>query len=378
MKVPLLDLKAQHDPIQNEIEDAIRQVIQSQTFILGPEVQKLEERLAHYCQAPYALGVSSGTDALLIALMALDIGPGDEVITTAYSFFSTAGVIARLGAKPVFVDIDPETFNIHSDKIEKVVTSKTKAVIPVHLFGQVAEMDTLLDLARKHGFRVVEDLAQAIGAEYQNGQRAGGIGDIGCLSFYPTKNLGGMGDGGMVVTNFKDLNEKLRILRVHGSEPKYYHKLIGGNFRLDAIQAAILNVKMNYLDGWTKNRQTNAKRYKTLFRESGLLEKAEIRLPAVVYEDSAVSHAHIYNQYVIRVPERDRLRAHLKEQEIDTEIYYPVPFHLQECFRYLGYNEGDFPEAERAAKETLALPIYPELTQEQQEYVVQKIQTFFA
>ncbi len=377
MKIPLLDLRAQHEPIHKEMMEAIQRVLQSQTFILGSEVQKLEERVASYCQCRYGIGVSSGTDALLVSLIALDIGPGDEVITTDYSFFATAGVIARVGAKPVFVDIDPVTYNIDPTMIEAAITKKTKAIIPVHLFGQCADMEPILDLAERHSLKIVEDAAQAIGAEYKDGRRAGSMGDLGCLSFFPSKNLGALGDGGMVVTNNVDLAEKIRILRVHGGKPKYYHKLIGGNFRLDTIQAAVLNVKLDYLDDWTKQRQENARRYETLFRQSGLIEKGVLVLPKALYENHGVRHGHIYNQFVIRVPDRDRLREHLSQNGIGTEVYYPVPFHLQDCFRHLGYREGAFPEAERAAKETLALPIYPELTQHHQEQVVSWTRKFY-
>ncbi|MCP9456381.1 MAG: DegT/DnrJ/EryC1/StrS family aminotransferase [Nitrospira sp.] len=378
MAVPLLDLKAHHEPIRDEILDALQRIFASNQFILGPDVGKVEERVAAYCQAQHGIGVTSGTDALLLSLMALGVGPGDEVIAPCYSFFATAGVIARLHAKPVFVDIDPVSFNIDPSKIEAAVTPKTKAIIPVHLYGQCAEMEPILEIARRHGFAVIEDAAQAIGAEYRDGRRACSMGTVGCLSFFPSKNLGCLGDGGMVVTNDRHLAERLRILRVHGSHPKYYHKLIGGNFRLDTIQAAVLNVKLNYLDGWTKRRQDNAERYRSLFRQSGLLERGVVRLPEAVYGETGVKHHHIYNQFVLRVERRDELMAHLKHKEIGAEIYYPVPFHLQECFRYLGYREGDFPEAERAAKETLAIPIYPELTLAQQTEVVDAIASFYA
>jgi dTDP-4-amino-4,6-dideoxygalactose transaminase len=373
----LLDLKAQHESIHKEIMDAIEQVVKGQAFILGPEVKKLEDSIAQYCGAQFAIGVSSGTDALLVSLMALGVGAGDEVITTPFSFFATAGVIARLGAKPVFVDIDPITYNINPQLIEAAVTSKTKAIIPVHLYGQCADMEPILALARKHSLVVIEDAAQAIGAEYRDGRRAGSMGDLGCLSFFPSKNLGALGDGGMVVTNDSTLAETIRILRVHGGKPKYYHQIIGGNFRLDTLQAAVLNVKLKYLDGWTKLRQENAKRYLKLFQESGLIEKTGLRLPNAIYADTGVLHYHIYNQFVIKVSDRDRLREFLKREEIGTEIYYPVPFHLQECFRSLNYKEGSYPESENAARETLALPIYPELSPNQQEAVVGSIRRFF-
>ncbi|MCP9469331.1 MAG: DegT/DnrJ/EryC1/StrS family aminotransferase [Nitrospira sp.] len=378
MAVPLLDLKAHHEPIREEILSALRQTFASNQFILGPDVGKLEERVAAYCQAQHGVGVTSGTDALLLSLMVLGVGPGDEVITPCYSFFATAGVVARLHAKPVFVDIDPVSFNIDPSKIEAAVTPKTKAIIPVHLYGQCADMAPILEIARRHGFSVVEDAAQAIGSEYRDGRRACSMGTVGCLSFFPSKNLGCLGDGGMVVTNDRDLAERLKILRVHGSHPKYYHKLIGGNFRLDTIQAAVLNVKLNYLDGWTKRRQDNAERYRSLFQQSGLVRRGVVRLPEAVYRESGAKHHHIYNQFVLRVERRDELMAHLKRNEIGAEIYYPVPFHLQECFGYLGYREGDFPEAERAARETIAIPIYPELTPAQQTEAVETIASFYA
>jgi len=377
MGVPLLDLKAHHEPLHKEIMMVLEQTFRSQAFILGPEVGKLEERVAAYCQAKYGIGVTSGTDALLVALMALGVGPGDEVITTPYSFFATAGAVVRLGAKPVLVDINPTTYNLDPARIGSVATSKTKAIIPVHLYGQCADMAPIMDIAKRHNFSVIEDAAQAIGSEYRNGRRACSMGTIGCLSFFPSKNLGCLGDGGMAVTNDPDLAERMRVLRVHGSKPKYHHKLIGGNFRLDTIQASVLNVKLNYLDNWTKRRQENATRYETLFKQSGLTHGGKVRLPDPVYRDSGVKHYHIYNQFVLRVEQRDALMAHLKQKGIGAEIYYPVPFHLQECFHYLGYREGDFPESERAAKETVAIPIYPELTAEQQAEVVESIAAFY-
>ena len=378
MGVPLLDLKAHHEPLHKEVMAAIEQTFRSQAFILGPEVSKLEERVASYCQTSHGIGVSSGTDALLIALMAIGVGPGDEVITTPYSFFATAGAVARLGGKPVLVDIDPTTYNIDPSKIASAITKKSKAIIPVHLYGQCADMGPILDLAQRHNLKVIEDAAQAIGAEYRDGRRAGSMGTVGCLSFFPSKNLGALGDGGMVVTNDQELAERIKVLRVHGGKPKYYHKMIGGNFRLDTIQAAVLNVKLNYLDDWTQRRQENARRYETLFQQSGLVQKGKVRLPAPVYRESGAKHYHIYNQFVLRVPQRDQLMAYLKEKGIGTEIYYPVPFHLQECFQYLGHKIGDFTEAERAAKETIAIPIYPELTAEQQTQVVGAIEEFYA
>lgn len=378
MGVPLLDLKTHHEPLHKEVMAAIEHTFLSQAFILGPEVGKLEERVASYCQTRFGIGVSSGTDALLIALMAIGVGPGDEVITTPYSFFATAGAVARLGAKPVLVDIDPKTYNIDPSKVGKAITSKTKAMIPVHLYGQCAEMTPILDLAQRHNLKVIEDAAQAIGSEYRDGRRAGSMGTVGCLSFFPSKNLGALGDGGMVVTNDQELAERIKVLRVHGGKPKYYHKMIGGNFRLDTIQAAVLNVKLNYLDDWTRRRQENAQRYETLFHQSGLVQKGKVRLPDPVYRDSGSKHYHIYNQFVLRVDKRDDLMAYLKQKGIGAEIYYPVPFHLQECFQYLAHKEGDFPESERAARETVAIPIYPELTLELQTEVVDAINSFFS
>lgn len=377
MAVPLLDLNAHHEPIKQEILAALEKTFQSNAFILGPDVGELEERVAAYCQAKYGIGVTSGTDALLLALMALGVGPEDEVITTPYSFFATAGVIVRLRAKPVFVDIDPHTYNIDPARISDAVTPKTKVIIPVHLYGQCADMAPIIDIARRHNLSIIEDAAQAIGSEYRDGYRSCSMGTIGCLSFFPSKNLGCLGDGGMAVTNDSELAERMRILRVHGSKPKYYHKLIGGNFRLDTIQAAVLNVKLNYLDGWTKRRQENAERYELLFQQSDVVQKGKVRLPEAVYRSGGVKHYHIYNQFVLRAERRDDLMAHLKQKGIGAEIYYPVPFHLQECFRYLGHKHGDFPDSERAANETIAIPIYPELTPTQQIEVVEAIAAFY-
>ena len=378
MNIPLLDLKVQHEPILQDITDALRKVIDSNQFILGIEVQKLEQQVTLYSHSKYGIGVSSGTDALLISLMALGIGPGDEVVTTPFSFFATAGVIVRLGAKPVFVDIDPEIYNINPGLIQKAITPKTKAIIPIHLFGQCADMEPILRISETHGLAIIEDAAQAIGAEYRDGQRAGSMGKLGCLSFFPSKNLGALGDAGMVLTNDEALADRLRVLRVHGSKPKYYHKIIGGNFRLDELQAAVLNVKFGYLDGWTKQRQENADRYTTLFNNAELVETKKVGLPRAVYLKSNYPNYHIYNQFIVRVQSRDQLQRYLKEKGIGTEIYYPVPFHLQECFKSLGYGKGDFPESERAAQETLALPIYPGLILEQQEYIVESIAQFYA
>jgi dTDP-4-amino-4,6-dideoxygalactose transaminase len=342
--------------------------IQTGQFV--KKVTEFEDIVAAYSQTHHAIGVSSGTDALLVALMALDLSAGDEVITTPYSFFATAGVIARLGAHPVFVDIDPKTYNIDPTLIAAAMSSKTRVIMPVHLFGQMADIDPIMELAEQKNVYVIEDAAQAIGSEYKDGRRAGSIGHIGCFSFFPSKNLGGFGDAGMVVTNDQKLADKLHHLRVHGAEPKYYHKIIGGNFRIDALQAAVLKVKMEYLDRWTEARQKNAADYNQLFKDAGLEDK--IGIPRV-YD----SYRHIYNQYVIRVPERDKLMQYLKAHHIGCEIYYPVALHNQECFSYLNYKRGDFPRAEKAAEETLALPIYPELTMEQKSYVVEWIRAFY-
>ncbi len=375
--VPLLDLKAQYATIRDEIQEAINRVIETQYFILGPEVQALEEEVAAYSQCEYGIGVSSGTDALLVALMALEIGPGHEVITTPYTFFATAGCIARVGAKPIFVDIDPATYNMDPALIEAAITPRTKAIIPVHLFGQMADMDPIMEVANRHGLFVIEDAAQAIGSEYK-GRRAGSMGHLGCFSFFPSKNLGGFGDGGMVVTNDPDLAQRVNILRKHGAQPKYHHKFVGGNFRLDAIQAAVLRVKLKYLDEWTAGRQRNADRYRMFFSEwLGTDSTDSPGRSVIVSQPSPVTTRHIYNQFVIRCARRDELMAHLKAQGIGCEVYYPLPLHLQECFTDLGYDLGDFPVSEHAAQETLALPIYPELTEEQQQTVVDAIAAFY-
>lgn len=372
MQVPLLDLKAQYQSIRAEVMAAITEVIDAQAFILGPKVDAMEAALAKYCQAQYAIGVSSGTDALIIALMAENIQPGDEVITTPYTFFATAGSIARLGAKPVFVDIDPITFNINPNLIKAKITKKTRAIIPVHLYGQMADMDPIMEIAKEHKLVVIEDACQAIGAEYK-GRRAGSIGHYGCFSFFPSKNLGCFGDGGLVTTNDPKRAEQLKILRMHGSQPKYYHKVIGGNFRLDALQAVVIQAKLRHLDNWTAGRQSNADRYDKLFAATGLTQPKAAKIVTPVRSKDR----HIFNQYIIRVGCcRDKLMSYMKEKTIGAEIYYPVPLHLQECFAYLGYKSGDFPESERAARETLALPIYPELTDEQANYVVEQIANF--
>ena len=350
MNVPLLDLKGQYAAIRDEVREALDRVIESQHFILGPEVEALEREVADYSQCRFAVGVSSGTDALLAALMAFNIGPGDEVLTTSYSFFATAGVIARLGATPVFVDIDPETFNIDPALIEVAITERTRAIIPVHLYGQMADMDAILEIGRKHRIPVIEDAAQAIGAEI-DGRRAGSFGEMGCLSFFPSKNLGGFGDGGMVITNSAELADRVVLLRNHGFRTKYYNEILGGNFRLDAIQAAVLRVKLKYLDRWTEGRQRNA----ALYRKHIRCAQLPVERPG---------GRHIYNQFVVRSSKRDELVAHLKQNGIASEVYYPVPLHRQKCFSSLGYRKGRLPVSERAAETTLALPIYPELTPE--------------
>ena len=370
MKVPLLDLKPQYEQIRAEIEPVLQEICKSQVFILGPKVQECEAAVAKYCGAAHGVGMSSGSDALIVALMTEGIGPGDEVITTPYTFFATAGAIARLGAKSVFVDIDPVTFNLDGQKLAAAVSPKTKAIIPVHLYGQMADMDAVLAVAKKHNLAVIEDAAQAIGAEWK-GRRAGSLGDYGCFSFFPSKNLGCFGDGGMVTMQDPAKAKKAAILRNHGSDPKYYHKLVGGNFRLDALQAAVVTIKLKHLDGWTAGRQANAARYEKLFAQTDLVKNGQVVLPA------AKTNRHIYNQFVIRAQNRDGLIAHLRSRDVGTEIYYPVPLHLQECFRSLGYKAGDFPESEKAAKETLALPIYPELPDAMARFVVETIAEFY-
>jgi dTDP-4-amino-4,6-dideoxygalactose transaminase len=369
MNVPLLDLKQQYQSIAAELEEALLRVARSGRYILGPEVEALEQEIAAYCGTTHAVGVSSGSDALLAALMGLEIGPGEEVVTTPYSFFATVGAISRLGARPVFVDIDPDTCNIDPDQVGAAISARTRAIIPVHLFGQCADMIALANCVGSTP--IIEDAAQAIGAEL-GGKRAGSFGLCGTFSFFPSKNLGTLGDGGMITTNDDVFAEKLRMLRNHGSQPKYHHPVVGGNFRLDAIHAAVLRVKLPHLDRWTGQRQANAARYRQLFAEHQLLGQVDLPVER--------PGRHIYNQFVIRVRDsrRDELRIFLAGQGVSTEVYYPVPLHLQACLEPLGYRPGAFPESERAARETLALPIYPELLPAQQEYVVERIHSFFA
>jgi dTDP-4-amino-4,6-dideoxygalactose transaminase len=384
--VPLLDLKAQFAQIRSEVMPLIEQVCASQQFILGAHVRAFEEASARYCGASEGIGVSSGTDALLLALMALGIGAGDEVLTSPFTFFATAGAIARTGARPVFCDIEAATFNLSAravqtfidtrcesrgtDLIDMSTGGRIKALMPVHLYGQSADMDPLMAIARRYGLKVIEDAAQAIGTEYTQHVRVGSIGDVGCFSFFPSKNLGAFGDAGLCTTNDPELAERMRVLRVHGGKPKYFHALIGGNFRIDELQAAVLRVKLKYLDGWTQARQNNAAFYESAFAAAGLGSK--ITTPQAVVGDR-----HIFNQYIVRVPQRDALKTFLGERNIGTEIYYPVPLDRQECFAYLGYRPGDFPESERAAAETLALPIYPELERQQLEHVVASVAEFY-
>jgi dTDP-4-amino-4,6-dideoxygalactose transaminase len=372
MRIPMLDLKSQYDSVGREIDAAVRRVLESQQFILGPEVKAFEEELASYCEASHAIGCASGSDAILLALMACDVKTGDEVITTPFTFFATAGSIVRLGAKPVFVDIEPSTFNIDARLIEGAITKRTKAIMPVHLFGRCANMGLINQLSKHYGLAVIEDAAQAIGAKWAGG-RAGSLGDIAAFSFYPSKNLGCAGDGGALTTNNIELAEKVKKLRSHGAKKKYYHEVVGINSRLDSLQAAILRAKFLYLDEWAEKRQDNARRYRLLIEESGLARDGNVRLP----EESGQG-SNVYNQFVISALRRDALRAFLAENGISTEIYYPVPLHLQKCFEDLGYTAGDLPESERAAQEALAIPVYPELDTKQQEYVVNNIVAFYA
>lgn len=386
-EVPLLDLRPQYLPLAAQIQAAIERVCASQAFILGPAVKELEEAVAAYSQCRHGIGVSSGTDALLLALMALEIGQGDEVITSPFTFFATAGTIARAGARPLFCDIDPVSFNLDPQAVDAFVSERcerrsgilvnrstggrVKALMPVHLYGQTAQMEPLMELARAHGLRVIEDAAQAIGSADANQKRACSFGDIGCLSFFPTKNLGAFGDAGMCVTNDDGLAERMNILRVHGGKPKYYHSLIGGNFRIDELQAAVLNIKLKHLDAWTAGRQRNANFYDSAFAQAKLGDA--VQTPKM----GAAGARHIYNQYVIRARDRDRLRSHMASAGVGSEIYYPIPLHLQKCFEYLGHGAGEFPHSERAARETLALPIFPELSDAQLQYVVDTIAAFY-
>jgi dTDP-4-amino-4,6-dideoxygalactose transaminase len=376
--IPMLDLKTQYSTIKAEIQSAIDRVLDSQQFILGAEVEALETVLAAYCQSKYAFGVSSGTDALLLSLMVIGIKPSDEVITTPYSFFSTAGSIARLGARPVFVDIEPNTFNINADLVEHAINSHTKAIIPVHLAGQSADMNPILDIAKRHDLFVIEDACQAIGADY-NGFRTGSMGHLGCFSFYPSKNLGGYGDSGLVTTNDDELANKISILRNHGQRPKYVNPLVGGNFRMDALQAAVLGAKFRHLENWIEARRKHAEIYRDKFSSFGIsisLNEFDV-IRGVVLPHEAGFGRHIYHLYMIRTKKRAELISYLKDNQVGCEVYYPIPLHLQECFQDLGYKEGDFPQSERAAKESLALPIYPELTDEMQSIVVEIISEFF-
>jgi dTDP-4-amino-4,6-dideoxygalactose transaminase len=393
MKVPLLDLQAQLEYLEDDLLAAVTRVVKSTRYIQGPEVEEFEKEIAEYCGAAYGVGVTSGTDALLISLMSLGIGPGDQVLTTPYSFFATMGVILRVGATPIFADIDPVSFNIDPIRMEELLAADTerkiKAIIPVHLYGQCADMSAIMELAKRYELPVIEDAAQAIGAEYPMAEtgtvaykRAGSMGIAGCFSFFPSKNLGGIGDGGMVVTQDRDFAERLVLMRNHGAHPKYFHKIVGGNFRLDPIQAAALRVKLPYLERWHAQRSENAKRYDRLLSETGLVDTEQIVLPKVVYsnvlgEKAITANIHIYNQYVLRVDRRNELREWLGKNDIGCEIYYPVPLHKQECLG-IPVSSVHCPEAEKAADTTIALPVYPELTEAMQAYVVEKIVQFYS
>ncbi len=370
MNVPMLDLKPQYQTIKDQVQAEISALCESQMFILGPKVEEFERRAADYCHAGFACGVSSGSDALIVALMAEGIGEGDEVITTPYTFFATAGAIARVGATPVFVDIEPVAYSLDATRLEQAITPRTRAIIPVHLYGQPADMDPILDIARRHHLIVIEDAAQAIGADYR-GQRVASLGDYGCLSFFPSKNLGGFGDAGMVLTNAPEKAERLKIFRNHGMSPKYHHHFVGGNFRIDALQAAVLNVKLDHLDAWTEARQRNARDYERL-----LAGCPDVTLPAC----APWTTRHVRNQFVIRVPaaKRQALWDGLHANGIGCDVYYPVPLHLQKCFAHLGHRQGDFPVSEQAALETLAIPIYPELSDDQKTYVADTIRRLLA
>lgn len=388
MNVPLLDLKAQYRSIQDEIDRRVLEVIASQVFILGPEVEALEKEVAAYSGASFAVGVSSGSDALIISLMALNIGPGDLVITTPFTFFSTAGSIVRVGASPVFCDIEEESFNLDPGKLEELLRAlkrrgdlcRVKAIMPVHLYGQCAQMAAVVSLARKYDLATIEDAAQAVGSDYPSPEgikKAGAIGDLGILSFYPSKNLSAYGDAGMVLTNDEALAQKAKVLRTHGEKQRYFYEIVGGNFRLDALQAAVLRVKLRHLDDWQEKRRRKAASYDRMFEASGLTQNGLLRTPPALYEKSGAVNYHTFHQYVLRASRRDELQAWLKAKEIGTAVYYPLPLHLQKCFAALGHKEGDFPEAENAAREVLAIPVYPELLEEQQEYVVACISEFY-
>ena len=388
-KISFLDLKTQYESIQREVTKKISEVLSSQIFILGPEVEELEKEMASYCGVKFAVGVSSGSDALMISQMALGIGEGDLVVTTPFTFFATAGSVARLKAQPVFCDIEEESFNLCPlklkellrNKIEKQGKTAIKAIIPVHLFGQCADMSPILSLAKKYELFVIEDAAQAVGAEYpteEGVKKAGSMGVFGVLSFFPSKNLGAYGDGGMVLTDDEESADKLKVLRIHGSKDKYHYEILGGNFRLDALQAAVLRVKLNYLEIWHKRRRENADYYDRKFKEIGLLEEGLVKLPSPLYRNKVAKNFHIYNQYVVRVKKRDELQKFLRGSQVPTAIYYPLSLHLQKCFSYLGHKQGDFPESEKASREVLALPIYPELSQEQQDYIVSCIYDFYS
>lgn len=384
MKVPLLDLRPPLEELRDEIVEAVTQVIDSTRYIMGPEIDGLEKEISAYCGTKDAVGVSSGTDALLLALMVLEVGPGDLVMTSNFSFFATAGVVARLNATPVFVDIDPQTFNIDPESLSRALAEmdaqtrkRVKAIIPVHLYGQCADMEAILKISREYNIPVIEDGAQAIGAECEiDGQKrsAGSSGEFGCFSFFPSKNLGGVGDGGIVTINNSEMADQLRLKRVHGGERKYYHRVIGGNFRLDPIQAAVIRVKLPHLNKWHSQRQDNAEHYNKLFAEKDLGGK--VQLPFVGHSEN-LQNPHIYNQYVIKAERRDELQAFLAENEIASEVYYPLPFHLQECFLHLGGKTGDFPVSEATAEEVLALPVYPGMTKELRETVVEQIANFY-
>jgi dTDP-4-amino-4,6-dideoxygalactose transaminase len=388
MNIPILDLRAQYETIKDEVKDKVLATLASQNFILGAEVKALENEIAAYSGTKYAVGVSSGSDALIISLMALGVGHGDEVITTPFTFFATAGAIARLGARAVFCDIDESTYNIDPARLEDILKKRSrtkrlrrlKGLLPVHLYGQCADMNPLLSLARRYGLWLVEDAAQAIGSEYPTGRavkRAGAMGTIGTLSFYPSKNLGGCGDGGMVLTNNKRLSQKLACLRVHGGIAKYFYRILGGNFRLDALQAAILRVKFRYLDDWQKKRRERAEYYNRKISESGLDRAGLVKPPVAVYRDSGAANYHTYHQYVIRAKNRDALQGFLKQKGVGTSIFYPLSLHQQKCFSDLGYKRGNFPVSEKAAKEVLALPMFPELTTVQQDYIISCLGEFY-